>query len=80
MRQQIVRDADALSLQVLYGSLQVDGIPVDDCRGNKTQARCAEALVFECAVTDLTLPVKEYSAAQRIAGFALVESCMAALP
>ena len=70
MRQQIVRDADALSLQVLYGSLQVDGIPVNNSRGDEAQARCTEALVLKCAVTDFTLPMKEYSSAQRVAGFA----------
>ena len=80
MRQQIVGDAEALTPQMLDSSLQIDGVPVNDSRGDEAQARCAEALVLKCAVADFTLPVKEYSSAQRVAGFAFVEAGMAALP
>ena len=80
VRQQIGWDADALSPQVLDGSLQINGVPVDDRRGDEAQARCAEALVLERAVADLALFVKEDSTAQRIACLALVEASMAAPP
>ena len=55
MRQQIVWDAGTLSPQVLDRSLQIDGVPVNDSRGDEAQARCAEALVLKCAVADFTL-------------------------
>jgi hypothetical protein len=38
MRQQIVGDADALRPQVLDSSLQIDGVPVNDSRGDQAQA------------------------------------------
>jgi hypothetical protein len=78
--QQIFRNADALSPQMLDSSLHVGGVPVDDGRGDQIEARCTEALVLECAVADLTLPIEEYSTAQRIAGLALVEARMVAAP
>ena len=65
--------------QVLYGSLQVDGIPVNNSRGDEAQARRAEALVFESAVSNFSLTMKEHCAPQRVARLALVETGMAAL-
>ena len=55
MRQQIVGDAEALTPEMLDSYLQIDGVPVNDSRGDEAQARCAEALVLKCAVADFTL-------------------------
>jgi hypothetical protein len=78
--EEIIGNGDPLSAQVLNGTIKVDGVPVDDRGGDEAQAGRTEALVLEGAVSDLALTMKEDRATERIAGLALVESSMAALP
>jgi hypothetical protein len=78
--EEITADDDALSAQVLNGTIEVDGVPVDGRGRDEAQAGRTEALVLEGAVSDLALTMKEDRATQRVAGLALVESGMAALP
>lgn len=78
--QQVVWDTDALSTKVMYGALQVYAVPMHDGCRQQAQPRRPEALVFESAIADFTLTVKEHGAAQRVACLALVEARMAALP
>ena len=79
MSEEIIADDDALSAQVLNGTIEVDGVPVDDRGRDEAQAGRTEALVLEGAVSNFPLTVKEYRATQRVAGLALVETGMAAL-
>ncbi len=52
---------------------------MNDSGSDETQARRAEALVLEGAVSNFPLTVKEYRAPQRVAGLALIETGVAAL-
>ena len=70
---------DALRAQLLDGTVEIDRVPMDDGGGDEAQARRAEALVFEGAVSNFTLAMKEHRTPQRVAGLALVETGMAAL-
>jgi hypothetical protein len=47
-------------------SVEIDRVPVNDGGGDEAQARRTEALVFEGAVSNFPLTVKEYRAAQRV--------------
>ena len=80
MREEIVGNSHALSAQMLDGAVEVDRVPMNDGGGDETEARGAEALVLERAVSNLTLTMKEDRTPQRVAGLALVEPGMAALP
>ena len=79
MGQQVIRNGDALHLKLPHGAIEIDGVPMDDGRGDQAEARGAEALVLKRAVADLALAMEEHRAAQRIAGLALIEPGMAAL-
>ena len=68
-----------LLAQLPDGTAEIDRIPVNDGGGDGAQARCAKALVFEGAVPNFPLTVKEHRASQRIARLALVEAGTAAL-
>ena len=59
--EQIVGHMDALGAKMLDGPVEVDGVPVDDGGGEQAQARRAETLVLEGAVTDFPLAVEEDS-------------------
>ena len=59
MHEEVVGNNDAPGTQVLDGTVEVDGIPVDDRGGDEAQAGGPEALVLEGAVTDLALAVEE---------------------
>ena len=76
---EVVGDIRSLSAQMPDGTVEIDRVPVNNGGGDEAQARCAEALVFEGAVSNFPLTVKEYRAAQRVAGLALVETGMTAL-
>jgi hypothetical protein len=60
-------------------TVEVDGIPLDDCSGDEAQAGCPEALVLEGPITDCALTVEEDRSAQGADCLALVEPGMAAL-
>ena len=77
--QEIVRHAAAVSPDVLDGLLQVHRVPVHNSGGDQAEPRGPEALVFEGAVADIALAVKERRAPERIARLAFVEVGMAAL-
>ena len=64
VREEIVGNDDAMVTEVLDGTVEVDGIPVDDRGGDEAQAGGAEALVLEGAITDLALAVEEHRSAQ----------------
>jgi hypothetical protein len=64
---------------VLDGTVEVDGIPVDDCSGDEAQAGCPEALVLEGTIADFALTEEEDRSAQGVACLALVEPGMATL-
>jgi hypothetical protein len=40
---------------MLDGAIEVDGVPVHNCGGDETEARGAEALVLERAISNLAL-------------------------
>jgi hypothetical protein len=50
--------------ELLYGTVEVNRVPVHDRRRDQAEAGSTEALVLEGAVTDLTLAVEEHGAAQ----------------
>jgi hypothetical protein len=52
---------------------------VDNSGSDEAQARRAEIFIFEGAVSNFPLTVKEHRATQRVARFALVETGIAAL-
>src|SRR5215472_6319017 len=79
MGQQVIRNGNALHFKLPHGAVEIDGVPMDDGRGDQAEARGAEALVLERAVADLALAMEEHRATQRIAGLALIEPGMAAL-
>ena len=79
MGQQVIRNSGTLRPKLPHGAVEIDSVPVHDSRGDQTEARGAEALVLKRAVADLALAMEEHRAAQRIAGFALVQPRMAAL-
>src|SRR6516165_3104551 len=78
MGQQVIRNSGTLRPKLPHGAVEIDSVPVHDSRGDQTEARGAEALVLKRAVADLALAMEEHRAAQRIAGFALVQPRMAA--
>src|SRR5215831_7050690 len=79
VRQQVIGYSDPLCPRLLYGAVEVDGVPVHDGRCDETQARGTEALVLEGAIADLTLAMEENGAAERIASLAFVQAGMAPL-
>ena len=79
VHEEVVGNNDASGTQVLDGTVEVDGIPVDDCSGDEAQAGCTEALVLEGPIADFALTVEEDRSAQGVACLALVEPGMAAL-
>src|ERR1700733_10254090 len=79
MGQQIVGHRRALRAQLPDGTVEIDRVPVNDGGGDEAQARRAETLVFEGAVSNFSLSMEEYRTAQRVACLALVETGMAAL-
>ena len=79
MGQQIVGNRRSLRAQLPDGTVEIDRVPVDNGGGDEAQARRAEALVFEGAVSNFPLTMEEHRAPQRVAGLALVETGMAAL-
>lgn len=64
MDQQIVGHTRALGAQVLDGAVEIDGIPMDNSRGEETEAGGSEALVFEGAVANFALAMEKYRPAQ----------------
>src|SRR5690242_3994021 len=46
MGQQVIRNGDALHLKLPHGAVEIDGVPMDDGRGDQAGARGAEALVL----------------------------------
>ena len=79
MGQQIVGNRRSLRAQLPDGTVEIDRVPMNNGGGDEAQARRAEALVFESAVSNFSLTMKEHCAPQRVAGLALVETGMAAL-
>jgi hypothetical protein len=79
MGQKVVGDFRSLSAQMPDGAVEIDCVPVNNGGGDEAQARCAKALVFEGAVSNFALTVKEHRASQRVARLALVETGMTAL-
>ena len=79
VHEEVVGNSDAPGTQVLDGTVEVDGIPVDDCSGDEAQAGCPETLVLEGPIADFALTVEEDRSAQGVACLALVEPGMAAL-
>ena len=79
MGQQIVGNGRSLRAQLSDRAVEIDRVPVDNGGGDKAQARRAETLIFEGAVSNFSLSMEENRATQRIAGLALVETGMAAL-
>jgi hypothetical protein len=79
MGQQIIGNRGSLRLQLADGTVEIDRIPVNGGGGDEAQARCAETLIFEGAVSNFALTMKEHRTPQRIAGLALVETGMTAL-
>src|SRR5271166_694496 len=59
VREEIVGYSDALNPQMLDGAIEVEGVPVHDCGGDETEARGAEALVLERAISNLALTMKK---------------------
>ncbi len=55
--------------------LQVNRVPQHYCSSHQVEAAGTVALLFEATVSDFAQPVKEDSLGQRIARFALVQSC-----
>ena len=64
----------AISAQRMCGALQIDRVPQHDGSRYQIEAAGPVALLLEAAVADLTQPVEEHGASQRIAGFAFVQS------
>ena len=79
MGQQIVGNRRSLRARLPDGTVEIDRVPMNYSGGDEAQARCAEALVFEGAVSNFALAMEEHRAAQRVACLALVETGMAAL-
>lgn len=79
MGQQIVGNRRSLRAQLPDRTVEIDRVPMNYGGGDEAQTRCAEALVFEGAVSNFSLAVEEHRTAQRVAGLALVETGMAAL-
>jgi hypothetical protein len=79
MGQQIVGNRRSLRAQLPDGTVEIDRVPINDGGGDEAQTRRAEALVFESAVSNFSLTMKEHCAPQSIAGLALVETSMTAL-
>ena len=52
--QQIVRNHRSLRAQLPNGTVEIDRVPVDNGGGDEAQARRAEALVFEGAVSNFS--------------------------
>ena len=46
------------------GTVEIDRVPVNNGGGDEAQARCAEALVFEGAVSNFPLSMEEHRASQ----------------
>jgi hypothetical protein len=55
MSQELVWDKHALPSELLHGMIEINRVPVHDRRRDQAEPRRTEALVFEGAVTDLTL-------------------------
>ena len=62
MRQQVVGNRRSLRPQLPDGSVEIDRVPMDNGGGDEAQARRAETLVLESAVSNFPLTVKEYRA------------------
>jgi hypothetical protein len=78
--EQLVRNADSLSAEPQDSQVKVNGVPLNDCRGQQAQSQRPKALVFESAVAELALAVEEHSASKCIVSLALVQPSMASLP
>src|SRR5689334_20227805 len=51
MGQQVIRNGDALHTKLPHGAVEIDGVPMDDGRGDQAGARSAEALVLKRMAT-----------------------------
>jgi hypothetical protein len=65
MGQEIVGNSHSLRAQLPRGTVEIDRAPVNDGGGDEAQARCAETLIFEGAVSNFALTVKEHRAPRR---------------
>jgi hypothetical protein len=61
------RREPSLPAQPADSTVEIDCIPVGDGGGDEAQARCAETLVFEGAVSNFPLTVKKHRAPQCVA-------------
>jgi hypothetical protein len=64
MRQKLVLNDDVLRSELLYGTVEVNRVPVYDRRRDQAEPGGAEAMVLERTVTDLALAVEEHGAAR----------------
>jgi len=60
--------------QGVKGAGQIDRIPEDNGGTEQIESRCAVTLVFEGAVTQFTLAMKEDGSGQSVSRFPFVES------
>jgi hypothetical protein len=79
MGQQIVGNYHSLRAQLPDGTVEIDRIPVNNRGGDEAQARRAETLVFEGAVSNFSLAMEEHCATQPVTGLTFVETGMATL-
>lgn len=60
--EQCVGNVSALSLQMSDSAVEIGGVPVHDRTDDEIEARRAECLALECAVTDFSALVEEHRA------------------
>ena len=72
--QEIVGNGGARASQMVRGAPEIDGVPVDDRRGDEIEAGRAIALVFERAIGETALLVQENGLIERMARLALVQT------
>ena len=70
--EEIVGDICSLRAQLPDGTVEIDRVPVNDGGGDEAEARRAEALVLEGAISNFSLAVEEHRAPQRVTCLALV--------
>lgn len=56
----LVRKANPVTAQVLYGLVEINSVPINDRGRDKAEPRSAKALILERPISDFTLPMKKY--------------------
>ena len=80
MLEHIIGNDAAFLTQVLHGSAEVNGVPVDDCADDEIEARRAKRLTFKRTITNFAALVKKDGPLEFVGSLTLVQSRLTTPP